>query len=130
MIWHRMHAELIECLAHLVVDIKRRIDLSPRLNAQRRKKLGQFMTPVAVAKLLASRFASLPKSVRLLDAGAGIGALTVAFVEKACGQSERPTSIDVTAIEVDAELVQALEAYFMRTFFLKLQPSTGTKFDV
>ena len=62
------------------INIQRAVDVSWRLDMERRKKLGQFMTSRSVAELLAQRFGALPRKVRLLGAGAGMGALTVAFV--------------------------------------------------
>ncbi|MET4220214.1 adenine-specific DNA-methyltransferase [Bradyrhizobium sp. LB14.3] len=75
-----------------------------------RRKLGQFMTPTKVASFMAALFLDLPKQVRLLDAGAGVGSLTAAFVHKACSRADPPKSIDVTAFEIDPKLVPHLEA--------------------
>jgi hypothetical protein len=48
---------------------------------QRKSQLGQFMTPLGVAEFMASLFELPPKGrIRLLDAGAGQGALTAAFI--------------------------------------------------
>lgn len=47
----------------------------------RQEELGQFLTAVPTADFMASMFGPLPSVVRLLDAGAGAGALTVAFVK-------------------------------------------------
>jgi adenine-specific DNA-methyltransferase len=82
--------------------------VSATLDRKRRSKLGQFMTPGAIANLMASMFHDLPSSVRLLDAGAGMGALTAAFVEAACKLERPPTSIDVTVFEVDEVLIEVL----------------------
>ena len=46
---------------------------SPR---SRQEELGQFLTAASVADFMASMFDQLPSTVRLLDAGAGAGALT------------------------------------------------------
>ena len=85
-----------------------RRELSPSLDAARRKTLGQFMTPEAVARLLASRFREMPRDVRLLDAGAGMGALTAAFVAEAVARPEPPRSITVTCFEVDEAMALIL----------------------
>ena len=58
---------------------------------------------------MASNFDVLPDKVRLLDAGAGMGALTAAFVMEACNRSKRPSSIDATVYEVDEQLAAILE---------------------
>jgi adenine-specific DNA-methyltransferase len=46
--------------------------------------------------------------MRFLDAGAGIGALTAAWVGEICARSVRPKEVVLTAYEVDATLLPAL----------------------
>lgn len=82
--------------------------VSPRLETDRRGKLGQFMTPEGVAGDMAAMFGEMPEDVRLLDAGAGMGALTAAFVAEALSRSRPPRSIAVTAFEVDADMATLL----------------------
>lgn len=76
----------------------------------RKSALGQFLTPKSVAKFMASQFSfSDTGTIRLLDAGAGQGALTAAFVEQS---NELPgtRSISTTAFESDDMIVPALRA--------------------
>jgi len=87
---------------------KVRREVSPRLAVERRGKLGQFMTPQGIAADMAAMFEVLPADVRLLDAGAGIGALTAAFVAEALSRATPPRSISVTAFEVDSDLADLL----------------------
>ncbi len=93
-----------------------RLKVAPTLDPTRRSKLGQFMTPGLIAESMASMFGPMPTEVRLLDAGAGMGALTAAFVSEVCRRGEKPTFIDVTAYEIDdqlaAILADTLEACF------------------
>ena len=88
---HEMFAEGMGLTdtALAVADGHRR-EVSPGLDEDGRKRLGQFMTPSITARLMAEHFHDLPKQVRLLDAGAGMGALTAAFVGAACVHAERP----------------------------------------
>jgi adenine-specific DNA-methyltransferase len=65
------------------------------------------MTPVPVARLMASMFESRGTRVRLLDAGAGVGSLTAAFVAERCHQRD-VRSLDVTAYEIDPVLCEHL----------------------
>lgn len=58
-----------------------RKEASLGLDAFRRKALGQFMTPAPIAAFMASLF-DIHGSVRLLDAGAGVGSLTAAFLDR------------------------------------------------
>src|SRR5712691_3864772 len=76
---------------------------------ERKQGLGQFLTPEPIASFMASLFEAHPAEIRLLDAGAGDGALTAAFVKRMCGSSRRPKRISVTAYEIDEAIVDALE---------------------
>ncbi|SOH95231.1 adenine-specific DNA-methyltransferase [Monaibacterium marinum] len=86
-----------------------RLEVSPTLDPKRRSKLGQFMTPARIASFMAGMFGDLPAHIRLLDAGAGMGALTAAFVAESLGRETCPTSIDVTCYEVDDQLASILD---------------------
>jgi adenine-specific DNA-methyltransferase len=89
-----------------------RIDAFRRLDATHRSELGQFATPPRIATFMAGLFTDpSPKSVRLLDAGAGVGSLTAAYVQELCGRRRKPREIHVVAYEVDA----ALESYLADT---------------
>ncbi len=83
----------------------------------RKKKslLGQFMTPATVAKFMASLFDIPTKGeVSLLDAGAGLGALTSAFLERVPANVKTRSD----AFEVDAgiafHLAEVLLPYLQR----------------
>jgi adenine-specific DNA-methyltransferase len=73
----------------------------------RQHELGQFFTPVSVAEFMASLFGHFAE-IRLLDAGAGTGALTLAAVQRYCTQDRKPHHISVTAYEVDSEVIPQL----------------------
>ncbi len=66
------------------------------------------MTPAPIAMFMAGLFDRLPEDIRLLDAGAGVGSLTAAFVREAINRKDHPRSIDVTTFEVDPALVHHL----------------------
>ena len=74
----------------------------------RQAKLGQFLTAVPVADFMASMFGPLPRTVRLLDAGAGAGSLTAAFVSRCCEKRDGVCAIDTTLYEIDPEILDAL----------------------
>ena len=75
---------------------------------ERQEVLGQFLTPAHVADFMASFFDKLPASVRIIDAGAGAGALVAAFVRRACMQGSGVESIHTTAYEIDPLILPAL----------------------
>lgn len=75
----------------------------------RKRSLGQFFTPLPVAEFMASLFTSSDQEhIRLLDAGAGAGALTVAFVRKMCQRLDKPIQIELTAFERDDSVIPRL----------------------
>jgi hypothetical protein len=104
-----MHVERLEGSADLLtmVDLDR-MKVSTTLDDSRRGKLGQFMTPSSVARFMASQFGNIPSAVNLLDAGAGVGTLTAAFVHAMCRRNRKPREINVTAFEVEPSLSQSL----------------------
>ncbi len=57
---------------------------------------------------MASMFEQLPKTFRLLDAGAGAGALTLALVRRLCEDGEGTKAIDATLYEIDTSILDAL----------------------
>jgi adenine-specific DNA-methyltransferase len=90
---------------------KASIDSSARQSRDdRQRQYAQFFTPAVIANLMASFFAVRREEVRLLDAGAGMGALTQATVSRYCSAADRPTSINVTLFEVDDALIPELRA--------------------
>ncbi|TVP78205.1 MAG: modification methylase [Puniceicoccaceae bacterium] len=78
------------------------------LDEKRRGLMGQFMTPAPVARLMATMFDDLSGDLHLLDAGAGVGSLTAAFVENACSRNRAPKSITLNAYELEPALTKQL----------------------
>ena len=85
-----------------------RLDANRKLDPEKRSDLGQFMTPPSTARLMASMFEANKKHITLLDAGAGVGSLTAAFVSEICARKKRPDSISVVAYEIDTALADYL----------------------
>src|SRR5207249_5064660 len=80
-----------------------RLEANKQLNPQRKVELGQFMTPASVARFMASLFSPRTGAVRLLDAGAGVGSLTDAFINRWGSES-----VAVYAYEIDPTLAAYL----------------------
>jgi adenine-specific DNA-methyltransferase len=74
----------------------------------RQHEFGQFLTPRPIADLMASMFDVDSRDVELLDAGAGTGALTAAFVRRLCAKTHKPKHVSVTAFELDGGLIGRL----------------------
>ena len=82
------------------------------LDETTRVALGQFMTPSVVGSFMASMFRDLGPEIRLLDAGAGVGSLTAAFLREAIARTPKPTTIEATAYEVDRVMLSGLREVF------------------
>ena len=76
---------------------------------------------------MASLFESLNDEIRLLDAGAGEGALTEAFVRMACSRKQRPSRLAVVAYELDARVLSGLRETLERCE--SLCAARGIEFD-
>jgi adenine-specific DNA-methyltransferase len=80
-----------------------------RTQRAERANIGQFLTPVAIARFMASLFApNRLDHVRILDAGAGAGVLFSAYVERLVSEPKRPLSIEVVAYENDGRILTEL----------------------
>src|SRR5215469_10452948 len=100
---------MIQLLDH-VDDVRRAV--APGIALKRKSQLGQFMTPAPVARFMASLFPpSTLDTCRLLDAGAGVGSLTCAFLDRwVAGAGFHFERAEVEAYEVDPVLREHLEA--------------------
>ncbi len=78
-------------------------------NPERRGQLGQFFTPEAIARYLAS-WVTPRTQLSILDAGAGVGSLSAACVEAALQWSTKPSHISVTAFEIDDNILPFLRS--------------------
>lgn len=87
-----------------------RLAVSSKSDRLHKSKLGQFFTPSSTARFMASLFQEDERSVcRLLDPGAGIAALSGAFLERCVNGELSFESIDITAYEIDPVLHDHLE---------------------
>ncbi len=75
---------------------------------ERRQELGQFLTPAPIADFMASLFQANWDELRLLDAGAGAGALSAALVRRLCAAASKPKRISITAYELDPAMIEPL----------------------
>lgn len=93
-----------------------RTEVAKVTSRAKKSALGQFMTPKSVAAFMASLFpAPAGKACRLLDAGAGVGSLTSAFLDRWGKSFDR---IEATAFELDEvirkHLAETLASYAAR----------------
>ncbi len=73
-----------------------------------KRALGQFFTPPALADFIALFFVRPQRDWRVIDAGAGVGALTLALVQRIVHQRPKPASFHVTACEIDPAAIESL----------------------
>jgi len=74
-----------------------------------KKQLGQYLTPVAVARFMAKLcHRAGPAAVCVLDPGAGAGVLSCAVCEFLAGRRAGPRQLDLTGYEIDAGLASCL----------------------
>ena len=82
----------------------------------RRADLGQFFTPIGVARFMASmlQVREPPAVLRILDPGGGSGVLTAAAVAELCLRPERgrPAALHATVWEIDERLADDLDRTF------------------
>ncbi len=85
-----------------------RLDVNKQLDPHQKIEFGQFLTPMPIARLMASMLECHEPIVSLLDPCAGIGSLFAASIAELCLRTNPPKEIHVTAYEVDATLAAYL----------------------
>ncbi len=86
--------------------------ISPNIGKTQKSKFGQYMTPAGIARFMASMFpCSNLSSCRLLDAGAGIGSLSCAFLDRWEERKFCFQNVEVTAYEIDRNLQNHLRQH-------------------
>lgn len=83
--------------------------LSRMTDAATKARLGQFLTPAVTASFMADCFPDGQGECRLLDAGAGIGSLAAAFLERRRREGFGFAKIALDAFEIDSTLHPALK---------------------
>ncbi len=81
-----------------------RLRVSKSTEATKKSHLGQFLTPGRTAAFMAGLFPPASGNCQLLDAGAGIGSLAGAFLERCVSEALPCNDIQVTAFELDDSL--------------------------
>ncbi|MBV9708509.1 MAG: Eco57I restriction-modification methylase domain-containing protein [Chloroflexi bacterium] len=86
-----------------------RLNANQQLEECQKAELGQFFTPMSVARLMASMLVCSEPIVSLCDPCAGVGSLFAACIAELCLRPNLPREIHVTAYEIDAVLVTHLQ---------------------
>lgn len=94
---------------------KRRLHVSKNTEAMKKSQLGQFFTPERTAVFMAGLFSAGSGHCHLLDAGAGIGSLSAAFLDRCFSGVHDFEQIELDAFEIDqvlhSDLRQTFEKY-------------------
>jgi adenine-specific DNA-methyltransferase len=113
-----------------LVDQTRR-ELTPHIAQTHKNMLGQFMTPASIARFMATMFpSSQQKTCRLLDAGAGIGTLSCAFLDLWLDGKLCFDSVEVTAYEIDLNLRRHLYQHLKQYEGIHLNIVDGDYIDL
>lgn len=99
-----------------------RLRLSKDTDAKKKSQFGQFLTPAGTAAFMAGLFPPADGICRLLDAGAGIGSLAAAFLERWRSGGLRFQCVELDAFEID----RSLHTHLAKT----LSKFTGPTFSV
>jgi len=103
--------EMVQMLEQ--VDMIRKT-VGQQISQRRKSEFGQFMTPLAIARFMASLFSySTLQTARLLDAGAGIGSLSGAFLARAASGGFHFQHIHGVTYEIDFNLRKHLSQTLM-----------------
>jgi len=81
-----------------------RVKLSRRTEPAKKSRLGQYLTPEPIAAFMARLFVPTGGNCHLLDAGAGIGSLASAFLNRWRSGELRFDRVEVDTYEIDASL--------------------------
>ena len=97
-----------------------RLRLSRNTEATKKSQFGQFLTPATTASFMAGLFPAADGSCRLLDAGAGIGSLSAAFLKRWSSGGFGFQRVELDAFEIDEtlhpHLIQTLAQYSKNGF--------------
>ena len=92
----------------LAVD-QTRLKVSMCTDAGKKSRLGQFLTPANTAAFMAGLFPQSNGECRLLDAGAGIGSLSSAFLERCANGDMAFDALQLKAFEIDSAVEPELQ---------------------
>lgn len=96
-------------LIELIVEDETKLTSVGKLDAEKKKYLAQYFTPIKIAKYMANLFSMVKKrDINLLDAGAGTGILTLATIKSILNWERKPKNIFVEVYEIDDTLINQL----------------------
>jgi predicted RNA methylase len=120
----------MKAIATQIASLQQEIDVwetgTPKQDKNFKSELGQFMTPPSIANFMAEILTfEDAQEVHILDAGAGMGALTCAALDALGRNKFQSQSVAVTAFEIDPGMLQPLEAALSRYNGTKVSVHSG-----
>ena len=97
---------LVPAVLHCAEEL--RLQTNGEMGTKHQREWGQYFTGAKLASWMASWFDATGETVRLLDAGAGVGSLSAAYVSEICARTLRPRSLDIVTYEADPSLIPSL----------------------
>lgn len=92
-----------------------RLRVAGKTDPKKKAMLGQFLTPSRIARFMAEMFKPTSfKDGSLLDPGAGLGVLSVAFIERFLSGALHLDNLSVAAFEIDEAILPELESQLNR----------------
>jgi len=82
-----------------------------KVSEEHKKNLGQFFTPIEIAKFMAEFCSHRKSRVRILDPGCGLGILSCALTEIIANNKE-VKEVELVAFETDLEIIHLAERSF------------------
>jgi adenine-specific DNA-methyltransferase len=106
----------------------KRSAITAAIDANGKGLKGQFMTPAVIAKTMAEMFPiEESHTIRLLDPGAGAGALTSAFLDRLAKERFHGKRVEVVVFELDRKLAQELKIIAAKASCIAVEE--GWEFD-
>ena len=79
---------------------------------------------------MASMFSKRPETLNIIDAGAGVGSLSVALVGKVCEWDKKPKLVTITAYEIESALIDYLRSTLEECRILCEQEGIKCRYEI
>jgi adenine-specific DNA-methyltransferase len=83
-----------------------------KVTEDHKKNLGQFFTPVSVARFMAQFVEAKTGKIKILDPGCGLGILSICVIEEIISANKIIHSIELVAFESDLNILPLVEKSF------------------
>ncbi|WP_316824716.1 Eco57I restriction-modification methylase domain-containing protein [Pedobacter miscanthi] len=88
------------------------LQYTKKVSIDHKKSLGQYFTPIEVAKLMSQYCVVNQETINILDPGCGVGILSCTLVEYICEKNPKIKEIQIKAFETDLDVLPYTEKSF------------------